>query len=290
MTPTGILPQISQEQFIAVMYSIFGDESADANKNFFGVAALFGSKQDWAAAESQWIARIGGKVFHAADCESGKQEFAANSREQNLGLYKDLVKIISNSNLMGYGSAIDIREFRSIFPKSVKDQPYYFCFADVVVKCMENAVMCIPRGELEIIFDRNAHIEFNAGLLYDSIAHRPEWKDIPYIPDKISFATRKTVGIQIADLVARETMKHMSNTLGAVKRHRRLSMDALVKSQRFRFLFYTNESLLDMKNKLEQFGIPEHRDFWIAYKEWLKKCRIGDNMSARLRYLKEREG
>ena len=60
------------------MLSAFGDESFDEGKQrVFAVAALFGNQQTWDALELKWIARTGGVVFHAAECESDMGDFAA---------------------------------------------------------------------------------------------------------------------------------------------------------------------------------------------------------------------
>jgi hypothetical protein len=44
-------------------------------------------------------------------------------------------------------------------------------------------------------------------LLYDNISARKEWADLLSFAEKISFGSRKNPRMQIADLVARETMK-----------------------------------------------------------------------------------
>ena len=55
-----------------MMFSIYGDESHDSKKErVFVVAALLGDSIQWLNLRSLWTERTGGRIFHAADCESG---------------------------------------------------------------------------------------------------------------------------------------------------------------------------------------------------------------------------
>jgi hypothetical protein len=59
------------ERPLAVMVSVYGDESADETKQrVFAVAALIGTYSQWSWLRSRWSERTGGKEFHAAKCES----------------------------------------------------------------------------------------------------------------------------------------------------------------------------------------------------------------------------
>jgi hypothetical protein len=59
------------------MYCGYGDESRDGTgKLVYAVAGIFGHESDWKSIRRAWKKRLGGRVFHAADCESGKRNFA----------------------------------------------------------------------------------------------------------------------------------------------------------------------------------------------------------------------
>lgn len=68
------------------------------------------------------------------------------------------------------------------------------------------------------------------------MVHQPEWRFHPYMADEVSIASRKEVGIQAADLVAREAMKHLDNQIGPKQRLTRGSLRALEKTKRFGFI------------------------------------------------------
>lgn len=56
--------------------------------------------------------------------------------------------------------------------------------------------------------------------------------------DKVSFVSKEEIGVQAADLVAREAMKKLDNIKGPVGRPTRLATQVLEKSGRIKFKEY----------------------------------------------------
>jgi hypothetical protein len=249
----------------------------------FAVAGLFGDEAEWTSVKKAWLNRTKGKVFHAAQCETDAGDFADSPHKENQLLYKDLTKILAASNLLGYGRAMDISEFSLLFPNAVKHQPYYMCFQDVVTAFATNTSVCIPPDKVEFIFDHNIEVEYNAASLYSYMKSLSEWRFHEFLADKISFASRKEPGIQMADLVARETMKHLDNIVGPEKRSTRLSMKALSESRHFKFDFFQREYLQDLRRKINILMRPGSSIS--EYKTWREAHRLVDNADSRLRYM-----
>jgi hypothetical protein len=272
-----------------VLYSVFGDESHDeANKRVFAVAGLFGSDDDWASLNDRWLKRMGGKVFHATECDTDKGSFAEIDHAENKKLYKDLVQILCSSKIMGFGTAIDLAGHQEFFPDAPPDIAYYRCFLRVIWRCGKWAACSIPQGPVKYTFDQRRESDYNAGVLYDYMANLPEWRASDPLFEEISFASRKIVGIQAADLFARETMKHLDNMIGPVERPMRRSMAALREAKRFGFDFYMREYFEDFRCKFESAAKDVGMDEEHLH-AWLRKHKIADGVSARHRYLIELE-
>lgn len=186
----------------AVMLSVYGDESADGKEErVFAVAGVMGWESDWQKAEAKWIERTGGEVFSAAKCEHQKK----------FDLYRDLTVILAE-NLGGYGAALDLAAFRRTFPQVPNlDQGFYGCFMRVVHLLTETATT--HKESIEFTFHHRQKSEFNTGQLYDAIVNMPEWEANSFMSQTISFTSDKNPRIQMADLVARETMKGLDNQL-----------------------------------------------------------------------------
>jgi hypothetical protein len=88
----------------------------------------------------------------------------------------------------------------------------------------------------------------------------------------------------MADLVARETMKHFDNIVGPVKRPMRGAMRALDESRRFVFSLFTRDYWEDMKRKLPDVQARVGMDE-AEYAAWLRERRVNDSWSRRLEYL-----
>src|SRR5689334_8456690 len=99
------------------MLSVFGDESSDNKKEkVFVVAGLLGDDNQWAKLREVWVEHTKGRVFHAADCESGHGQFKDMLREDRLALHRKLARVLSDSGLIGYAWALDIASSQKEFP------------------------------------------------------------------------------------------------------------------------------------------------------------------------------
>jgi hypothetical protein len=281
---TDSLPSCCEGGLIFV-YSVCGDESSDeTHARVFAVAAIFGGETEWDAFNKKWLARTGGKVFHATDCDTDQGDYRDCEHAENKRLYKDLTALLADSRLLGFGSAIDLAGHNEFFPDVPVDVPYYRCFREVVLRCAEWIRMAVPREEAaRFIFDSRPESNHNAGVLYDYLVNIPEWKsDVLF--EEVVFSHRKPVGVQAADLYAREVMKHLDNDVGPVKRPERLSFTALRKSQRFGCDLIMREYFKDFRRRFDEVaeGAGMRREDYAA---WVKRHNVVDNVSSRQRYL-----
>ena len=272
------------------MLTVFGDESHDERRErVFAVAGLLGADADWNAVVPAWTERTGGKVFHAATCET---EYANHPdralHKENLRLYADLTRILAGSNLMGFGAAMHIGGWRNAFPASQQayapERAYHKCFSEVVIYFGRIAGLSIPPERVKFTFDRNLEQEFTAHELYTLIAQSPDWPYGCHLADELSSATIASPKIQMADLVAREAMKHLDNEIGPAKRATRLSMSKLLESKRFRFEEYMPEYSTDLIESAAKVaaasGLTAEK-----YKEWLRTNHLTDTLAHRIKFV-----
>ncbi len=270
------------------MFTIFGDESADEMKQrVFAIAGVMGREAQWDELIDKWVKRTGGKEFHAAECES---EYAndpdRDKHRENLRMYADLAQLIANSGLRGWGVSMDLAGWREFFPEVFRDIPYYKCFVEVSDRLIREAAKLGER-KVKFTFDNRQESEKNTGFLYDWIVNQSEWKERNIFLDlEISFSSRKNPRIQVADLLARETMKDLDNRIGPVKRKMRRSMEALATNGRFHFehlmreYFEAYRKSMDSGQLEERMGISRQ-----DYAQWLQDTQQIDNMSNRFRFL-----
>jgi hypothetical protein len=120
-----------------------------------------------------------------------------------------------------------------------------------VVHCGKWAKMAVPQEQVEFYFDRHAETNYNAGVLLAHIASLKYWDCSSYLSPGLNIVSRSAIGIQAVDLLARETMKHLDNMIGPVKRPPRQSLMTLRASNRFGFDFHMREFFEDFKRKFE---------------------------------------
>ena len=251
------------------MLSVFGDESSDEKQaRVFAVAGVVGYEVDWQDTEREWRDRTGGEPFHASECER---------KEGGKELYKDLTQIIANSRLGARGMAIDLAALRDFFPGVPRDLGYYKCFMDVIIWLVDNAAKRFNEP-IEFTFHHGRESQYNAGKLYDTLVNTPEWEDGGlFMQTKISFEGGKNPRIQMADLIARETMKSLDHQI--LGKSKRISTTVLCDKNVSIGLFDRN-ACANWRSEVDRVNIGPQ------YGTWLKKNKLAmDNMSNRIRYI-----
>jgi hypothetical protein len=226
---------------------LFGDESADETKQrVFAIAGLVGTNDEWQVAEKAWLKRTGGKIFHAAECES---EYATDpdpaKHKENLALYKDLTEILANGYVAGICMALDLASFRACFPAAPADAPYFKCLSDLLTafgnltrehNVKSDSAREFDEVRIDFTLDDRRESAHQAGELYKAFINQPDWvENNAWLGATLSFDTRRNSRIQISDLVAREAMKELDRKVGLVRRDPRKSWLALEQSGRFKF-------------------------------------------------------
>jgi hypothetical protein len=254
------------------MARIFGDESADGKAQIvFAVAALVGSDDEWNAAVGEWLELTKGEDFHANSWESKHRGDS----------YKRLAQVIQSSGLRGYGVGIDLAAFRASIIDSTQDYAYFKCFIEVTDKLIQISAENDYK-DLTFTFDGRPG-QGTTGLLYDYISSQKEWTCSLSFADQISFKDRKNPCIQMADLVARETMKGF---LCALKdENYREPFRVLASSQgrlKFDFLMgeYFSQWAAGLRDLEKVTGI-----YASEYFAWVKQKNMQENLSSRIRYL-----
>ncbi|HVN97967.1 MAG TPA: hypothetical protein VMT62_16175 [Syntrophorhabdaceae bacterium] len=103
----------------------------------------------------------------------------------------------------------------------------------------------VPQQKVRFVFDRNPKTNASAEVLYSFLTETSGWEGASYL-DSITFASRSEVGIQAADILAREAMKHADNLfIGPKRRPVRKSMKpfsaTLETTGRYKFRWFSRE-------------------------------------------------
>ncbi len=183
--------------------------------------------------------------------------------------------------------ALSVEECRR-FLTVARESEWYALFALALTTGMrpsELAAVAIPVEQVHVTFDRNQDIEHNATAIYDFILHSKKAITRHFLADTVAFACRRTVGIQVADLFARETMKYLDGQIGGVARPRRGSFIALSETKRIRLKAHGKYVFEDKKRRLG--GAYTDRASLSEYRKWLDKNRLQNCLSNRVVHLKE---
>lgn len=260
-----------------MVLSVFGDESADETKQrVFAISGLFGFEDDWRRAEESWLAITKGEVFHAADWEH-----AGRTEE-----YKHLALALAASPIAGVAYAIDLVGFTAVYPTTLREAPYLKCFSQLIkeVACNSEAInkrLLEPQiSKVEFTFDNRRETEYSAARLYSNMLEEPGWSPAALLASKVSFECRTNSRIQMADMIARESMKDLDRQVGPTNFVERRSKIELAKNDHFRF-FTLGRDELEQERAL--FARLEEKDGFneTAYHEWRREKGAQDSWDSR---------
>lgn len=270
------------------MYTVFGDESHDpTRKKVFAVSGVLATQEEWDEFEVKWLERTNGQVIHSADLQGGYGDFKNIPHEVREKLYRDLIGIIADSTLIGFGIVTDIEAYKTVYTDAPDYAPYVHCFRRVIEYFAELGGRLIPQDKINFRFHVNTRMEQTASNLFYEYRKRTDWEHGVYLND-IGFISSETVGIQVADLYARELMKFGDRNFDKPKDETfimsfRKSFKVLADTGKFGGDFFGREYWDDYKKHFPEIiktaGFSEH-DLAV----WLSDNRLADNGPNRTRF------
>jgi len=270
-----------------MMLIAYGDDSYDKKEaRVFAAAAVVARQGDWDAFLPKWKTR-NPIPFHATDCDSDQGDYQGRDHWENKTLYASNVRQFVDSPLIGAGVAISIPDYWEVFPFAPPDKwwPYYLCFAGVLSSICSIARLSIPPETIKVTFDNDPRKEFNSGQIFDFIGNQPG-SLAPCLEDGIEFRNHRTTpALQVADLLARETMKDLDNRIGQNVRWPRQSLIELLRSKRFATVLYDRPKLEEHRAIADSLHADPEKGR--AFTKWLASNGIKDSIHTRFRFIAE---
>jgi hypothetical protein len=270
-----------KKRLISTMICVYGDESHDElEQRVYAVAGLMGTQEEWDRVKLIWVARTGEKPFHAVDCESDQGDYRGLPHEDNQKLYVDLLNILAESAIEGYGMDLEIGAYRAYHGGNFQ---HLHCFEKVVRHFCDRGINL--NKKVKFTFHTNLKIEADATSLYHLMVNSDETKLSTCMDDEVSFASNKKVEIQVACLWARECMKHVDNLIGPKYRETRISMQVLLDTGRFECAVLPKKYWKDFRIAIMKKGNHHGGLNPDDYKKWRIAHRLVDNTRNKIRYI-----
>jgi hypothetical protein len=242
------------------MIGAYVDESGspDFNQTTLVLSAFYTTTKDWQKLVREWMGIVGrSKVtcFHATDCANGAKEFDGWSNERKKNLFRTLLNVLKNhSNLKGYSAGVALKDYADVvIPTPKADElfggPRGLAFQLLLQGIAKRAEMPIavimdkpPKGwgKLDEIFDKTKQEK----MLWAGNLHSLTPGDARTFP-----------GIQVADLLAYETYRHLNMTLKAEPhRKERKSLVRLILEKAPMGKYFDKQSLIALIEQCKKDG------------------------------------
>lgn len=200
--------------FIMVVKGYFDDSGDDKRKRFVSVGGLLGNKTQWDALQIPWALecyRLKGP-FRSADCESQRGCCDGWTVDQTAALMRNLVKIIAATHVMGLGSIVPVPEYHRMFPGSGMHDPYFLALKHIIINMADIGRVAYAAFGFDSIqlWHEEGDTDEAAQQIYKDLKAVPGWMDAKRL-EAFSIGTKRVIGLQAADLMARESFKHADN-------------------------------------------------------------------------------
>ena len=239
---------------------IYLDESIDKEGRIFVIGGFVGRSDAWSSLLCEWIDRIQPhrlphpiKAFHMTDCENGGGEFRDQfgwNKSSRTQLIIDLIEIICRHKVGMFGFGLPVHEYEAletINGTRLGKSQYHFLFqtalSDLAISLEQAGA---PREALDFFVDRNSPHETWARWLHKEMTNddRLKWRGRI---GRLTFENKERLRLlQVADLGAFETMKHLTNLLFNEGRARKSYQKLADSGNVWRLATYDRSTLTEM--------------------------------------------
>lgn len=227
----------------------------------FLVGGMFGDVDTWKAIESRWKRKNnleGVTRFHAAHLNAGTWEFDGWSRPRRIAYSQEMLKILKSSGKYLHGVSIGLfaDEYRRIITQKGKvrlGHPYLVCFKTLVATLggqIENGGY-EDVDQVDLILDRGDHSEYATQLFYE-IKSDPQFCFRHRMGECTAASSDEVIGLQVADLVAYESMRLMHDRRTSSDYQMRPPMKSMLAQIKFLGMAFGSETLERIKDNVER--------------------------------------
>lgn len=254
---------------IFVVVKAYIDESRGSHRTF-ALGCVIAKGTEWFWLNNDWkrclerknreLKRNGRKHisrYHASDCESRRGEFSGWDVPEKNRFIAELISIVNKYHVHIVGYTLDLADLLALFPQIDPERgekaAYGVLAWQLFPEIAREANHLDPQPAVKVIYE-HGDVAQHMPMAFDRmIASRP----FGAIFDSLVKDSWKVLPLQVADLVAFETMKDRDNQKGESKRDRRLSLRALISNESHgggRGLHLSREGLQQLADRAMMFA------------------------------------
>jgi hypothetical protein len=208
-------------EYLAMLWAYFDDSSDEHKQRFCAAGGLLNSDFVWKRFELAWdeaMKDLAGKPFHASDCECGWGDFEGWPKDKRDEIMRAGSSLIRDFDFTAYGCAVSVQDYAEVFPGYGEHDPYLLCIADCIASIAEIAEVSsrsvapygLPPTDVQFWIEENKDTAGRATQIFYDLKGIHLWNPSARLSG-VTHLGKQIVGLQAADLIAREVFKHFDN-------------------------------------------------------------------------------
>ena len=227
----------------------------------FLVGGMFGDVDAWKKIEPRWKRKNdleGVQRFHAAHLNARTWEYEGWSNPRKIAYSQEMLKILKSSGRYLHGVSIGLfaDEYRRIITDKGKVQlghPYLVCFKTLIATLgvqIENGGYEYD-DQVDIVLDRGDHSEY-AAQLFSEIKSDPQFRFRHRMGECTAESSDDVIGLQVADLVAYESMRLMHDRRTSTDYQMRPPIRSMLAQIKFLGMAFGSDTLERIKDDVDK--------------------------------------
>ncbi len=208
--------------YVAMLWAYFDDSSDSKRQRICAAGGFFTVDSRWHKLDIAWrrATRELKEPFRSTDCETGHGQFENWPKPKRDALMADLCELVKSFDLGAFGSAVSVPDYLKLFPEADLYDPYLLClsmcFANVAeITELSNRVIAenripLPAMNVHYWVEENPVTAGRETQIYHDIKAVKLWSSACRMQD-MAHLGKQVIGLQAADLIAREVFKFYDN-------------------------------------------------------------------------------
>ncbi|MGA2233444.1 MAG: hypothetical protein ABSH22_21275, partial [Tepidisphaeraceae bacterium] len=197
---------------LVALHGYFDDSGDGSGRQWISIGGAVAPKENWEFLERRWRKATAEcqESFHATDCEAGRGCCNGWPVEKRTLLMRKLVDAIISCGIGVFGTTLPIRDYLNVFGGS-KDDAYLLAFKHALFNMAIQGRYAQEHGHGEEVFvchESGQHDQKILSAFKEMMG--ADWEFSRHL-QSLNIGRKTQVGLQVADLVARETFKFFDN-------------------------------------------------------------------------------
>lgn len=193
--------------------------------NVFTISGFFSDQLSWDEVESQWSEvnrRFAVSAFHATELNRGSGRYREWSKETRVAYSAELLQVVNRQKhrMRAYNCGMRADDYRGTISNIGRlklGHPWIACFKGCIAMIAKDMETLPSDDTLSVVVAKRSGFDLQALKLFEELRSNPKFEFRHRLSVCIGARPKDVIGLQVADLIAYEYFKRLTDKNSARK-------------------------------------------------------------------------